>query len=703
MIQQACFPKTAFRKEDSEFKTTFRSLEASKSGTGRSSRHPRHPVLVGRTFRVLQFKFNMYRIRTAGLRFILLLALFFIIPSLAPLFPQTPSETSPATGDNIIRFLNQILVWDRQLTALQRVVTEPSDVLFLNDNRRTADQVVRLAFDVARARAQALAAAVGSLPANPAASSSSQYQRLADLAGKADQQVKQNQQELDKMRQQLGTAVGKKRRLLQATIAETQSELDLFQARRDALRNMLQMASVTANGKSSAGTLAMQIEELARTVPAAADTTKEPGSATASSSGGSTAPVVLPAQEHRAVAPGILALISDLFALRGKIGALDDNLRETDSLAESVKTLRAPLAAKMRELTQKGDQLAAQPDSTDPAVLAQQKTELDTLTAEYKQLSASLLPLAKLSILLDLYKHSTGNWRSAVDNQYKTELKGLLLRLAGLGLLLGVVLGISEVWRRATFRYVTDPRRRNQFLLIRRIALWSLIAIIIAIAFASELGAITTFAGLLTAGVVVALQNVILAVAGYFFLIGKYGVRVGDRVQVAGITGDVVDIGMVRLHLMEVTGGSSPRPTGRIVVFSNSIVFQAGAGLFKPIPGTSFLWHEITLTLSPDGNYRQVEQRLLEAVNKVYAEYRDRMEVQRHSMERSLRSAPIRSFAPESRLRLTPTGLEVVIRYPVELGNAAEIDDRITRELLEAIGREPKLRLLGAQIEAKSA
>jgi hypothetical protein len=44
-----------------------------------------------------------------------------------------------------------------------------------------------------------------------------------------------------------------------------------------------------------------------------------------------------------------------------------------------------------------------------------------------------------------------------------------------------------------------------------------------------------------------------------------------------------------------------------------------------------------------------------------------------------------------------------VIRYPVDLGNAAEIDDRITRELLETIGREPKLRLVGTQIEAQPA
>jgi small-conductance mechanosensitive channel len=656
-------------------------------------------VLKRKIFRVAQLTFIMHRIQRAGL-FALTVAVLLTTPRLQFL-GQAAAGNQSSAGDEIIGFLNQSLVWYRQQTAQQRLVSEPSDVLFLNDSRRIADQVVQLAFGFARSRSQALASQGTPTASGAAASSSSQHQRLSDLAAKADQQVKQSQQDLAAKRKEMEGAVGKKRRTLQATVDEMESELELFQARRDALRNMMEMRDA-ASGKLSSGTLQAQIDELARTVPAA-ETTKETGGAPGTASANSPSPAVLPAQEHRAIAPGILALISDLFSFRRKVDALDESMKQTDALAESARGLRAPLLAKMRELTQKGDQLAAQADSSDPAVLAQQKKDLDALTAEYKQLSASLLPLGKLAILLDLHKHTLNGWRSAVDGQYKSELKGLLLRLGGLALVLGVVLGVSEVWRRATFRYVTDVRRRNQFLLIRRIVVWSLIAIIIAIAFASELGAITTFAGLLTAGIVVALQNVILAVAGYFFLIGKYGVRVGDRVQVAGITGDVVDIGMVRLHLMEVTGGTSPRPTGRIVVFSNSVVFQAGSGLFKPIPGTSFLWHEITLTLSPESNYLQVEKRLLDAVNKVYAEYRDKMDIQRRSMERSLRNIRSISLAPESRLRLAPSGLEVAIRYPVESANAAEMDDRVTRELLEAIGREPKLRLLGGQIEAKTA
>jgi small-conductance mechanosensitive channel len=633
-----------------------------------------------------------------------LVILFFILLVLVPcgvMSQSAPAPTSTAGGEeSIVPFLNQNIVWYRDLTQQQQLATEPSDVLFFNDNRQIAEQVVRLAFEYARARAQALAAQ----PTAPANSANvSPYQTLTTLAAKADQQYKDTQKEVDDLRRQLTTATGVKRRKLQATLDETQSEVELFQARRDTLRNMVQFATGATAGGVGSGTLSGQIEELARAVPSVNANTRETDNDKNVSANNNANSIAAAARERKQEPNGILDIIANLFTLHRKINSLDDNVKLTDALAQTSKDLRAPLTAKIRELTQRGDQLAAQADTSDPAALAQERKDLDSLTSQYKQLSASLLPLGKQNILLDLYKRSTTSWRNAVQSQYQTELKGLLLRLGGLGVILAVVLGVSELWRRATFRYVTDPRRRYQFLLLRRIVLWIVVAIIVALAFASELGTITTFAGLMTAGIAVALQNVILSVAGYFFLIGKYGVRVGDRVQVAGVTGDVVDIGLVRLHLMEVTGEGSPRPTGRVVVFSNSVVFQANAGLFKQIPGTSFVWHEITLTIGPEGHYHEAEQRLMEAVNKVYAEYHEKMELQRRSMERALNSARIKEFTPESRLRLTGAGLEIVIRYPVELSSAAEIDDRITRELIEAIDREPRLHLLGSTVKVEEA
>jgi small-conductance mechanosensitive channel len=600
-------------------------------------------------------------------------------------------------AQQLISFLNQSVVWYRQLTLQQQLATEPSDVLFLNDNRQLGDQIVALSFDFARARAQAiLAQSSGAAAPDPDTPSSSRYQNLSTLAAQADNQLKQVQAELDSEKQQLADAVGKKRKTLDSTIAETQSELELIQVRRDTLRSMIQFVSGASATGAGGGGLLSQIEELARTVPAGTNSksTQQSGS----NGAGTQQPQITVSNAQKAEPAGILGLSGDLIAMHRKIRSLDEAARSTDALAKSSRAMMSPMIASIKDLAKRGNDISSAPDSTDPSVLAQQKKELDAMTAQYKQLSASVLPLGKQSVLLDLYKRSLANWRNAVENEYSSELRNLILRLAVLGAVLIMVFVISEVWRRATFRYVQDVRRRYQFLLLRRIMVWFLVAIIIAVAFASELGSLATFAGLLSAGVAVALQNVILSVAGYFFLIGKYGVRVGDRVQVAGVTGEVIDIGLVRLHLMEVGGsGSSARPTGRVVVFSNAVVFQANAGLFKQIPGTKFVWREITLTLGSDSDYHQVEDRILGAVKKVYDEYRDDMERQRRTMERSVSPISVHPMGPESRMRLTQSGMEVVIRYPVELDKSAEIDDRIARELLDATKHDPKLKVVGNQ------
>jgi hypothetical protein len=75
-------------------------------------------------------------------------------------------------------------------------------------------------------------------------------------------------------------------------------------------------------------------------------------------------------------------------------------------------------------------------------------------------------------------------------------------------------------------------------------------------------------------------------------------------------------------------------------------------------------------------------------VDKVFADYKDDIENQRLQMERSLGYTSTGEFRPRTRLLFTGNGLEAVIRYPVTLQNATEIDDRITREVLDALGKD---------------
>ena len=173
---------------------------------------------------------------------------------------------------------------------------------------------------------------------------------------------------------------------------------------------------------------------------------------------------------------------------------------------------------------------------------------------------------------------------------------------SGIALAMGVILLLSEIWRRITFRYISDVRRRRQFLLLRRIVIGFCMGIVLILGFVSEFSSLATFAGFITAGLAVGLQTILLSVAAYFFLVGRWGIRVGDRISVAGVTGDVVDVGLVRLYLMELAGtGVDLYPTGRIVVFSNSVLFQATTPLFKQLPGAEYAWHEVAVRLNPSG------------------------------------------------------------------------------------------------------
>lgn len=605
------------------------------------------------------------------------------------LLQAAPANNNPA--QDVLQFLNQTIDWYRGLSIEAQVAKEPSGVLVLNDDRTTADQVVRLSFDHARAEAEILAVQAPSQPGSKSGSTQ-QYQSLYQLATKLDNQIRDTQTELQARRQDLERAPGRKRQEIQATISELQSELELAQVRRQAINNILEFVAGAGSGSSGPTNLKAQIEALARTFPADL-TGVSSGEAPTSSNNKPGVNVSATPTTARSAPAGIWGLVSQAFSLSGDMSSLKQRMARSDALAQAAKDRRAPLVNQLKDLSKQGDQLANQADTADPQQLAQEKQALDNLTAQFKQISAASVPLSKMIVLLGLYKTNLTNWRNAIDSEYDSVLKSLFIRLGILAVILGFVIAMSELWRKTILRYVHEPRRRYQFLLLRRIVLYFVIAMVIAFAFASEIGSLATFAGLITAGVAVALQNVILSIAGYFFLIGRFGVRVGDRVQIAGVYGEVVDIGLVRLHLLELGSGGADAPTGRVVAFSNSIVFQPN-GLFRPIPGTSFIWHEITVTVSPEGDYNFVEKRLLQAVEAVFANYRDDMEIQRRNMERMLSSAPVGQLRPHSRLRITQSGLlEVVISYPVSLQRAAEIDDRVTRELIKEIDREPKLRL----------
>jgi small-conductance mechanosensitive channel len=211
------------------------------------------------------------------------------------------------------------------------------------------------------------------------------------------------------------------------------------------------------------------------------------------------------------------------------------------------------------------------------------------------------------------------------------------------------------------------------------------VVIIIGFTFASELGSILTFAGLITAGLAVAMQSVLVSIVGYFFLIGKYGIRIGDRVQIGEVSGEIIELGMVRMYLMELASRGSLVPTGRVAAFPNSVVFQVTTGLFKQIPGVSFAWHDITLALPPGVDYATTKEKLFAAANETLAEYREEIQRQTRELQRTTLSSAGGDTMPTVQLSYSVKGVDAHVRYPVHLPHAAEIDERMSQALLHVI------------------
>ena len=621
------------------------------------------------------------------------MALFLLLVTAAT--AKAFSQASPSNSLNqrdVIQFLKETVDWYHARAVEQQIATNPGDILFVNDDRPVADEVLRLSFEFARASSPIVSHNPTS--ENSASAADSRHQALAQAASKLDDQYAKTRAELDALHQKLDSVPSRQRKALESQIAEVQSELAALRVRQDALHNIMQFSGEAAEP----GGFESEIEALERSVPQVRSSNNQ---ATSNASNKEGAAALASVSAKRSEPSGIWDMIRETVSLSGKLKTINSNIRQTDALAQRLRQVQVPLRSQLRELAARSEAIMNQPDSYDPAVLAQQKSALDAATARYKLVSAAALPLSKEAILLEVYKTNLDNWRAATRDQYAANIKELLIRLSLLGVLLGIILGIFALWQRAILRYVQDSRRRYQFLLLRRISLWIVITFVITLGLVSQLGSLATFAGLMTAGVAVALQNVILAIVGYFLLIGKFGVRVGDRVQISGVAGEVVEIGLIRVHIMELAGaGTDAHPTGRVVAFSNSIVFQSNPGLFRQVPGTSFIWHEITLTFAPDSDYHAVEQRLRTAVEGALRDYSKDLELQRRHMERSLGFVSIDSLAPGVRFRFTAAGLEAVLRFPVESGKAAEIDDRVAREVLRAINQEPKLTVMAAEASA---
>ena len=472
------------------------------------------------------------------------------------------------SGDALLSQLNETISWSRQVESSRQWIAQPSDEFFWTQQRSLTNQVIQQAFTSARAELPLVPASPNVAKKAPGAPPTPTQVKLATLAAARAARLREFQAEIASLNEHIRSApTPAAAAALTIRRDALQSDVDFVQARQDALQKFGDILSGAADPNVGT-TLAGQIDTLQRSVPEAFGAPSAPN----------------PAPPAAAAPTAIIKRITTLFKLEGGLHGIDALIEETTDLQKLVVQMRAPLQGTVRNVVQQGDSADDQIATAGPAQLVANRQKLDSLTTEFKELTAVSLPLRQESQLFDQSLTNLKEWRDSIEQLHHKILLGIVHWLLAELAMLFVVFAIAEIWRRMTFRYVQDERRRRQFLLIRRLVTGVLMVAVIIVGFSSDISSFATFAGVITAGIAVALQTIILSIAAYFFMIGRSGLRVGDRIAIAGVTGDVMNVGPVRFYLRELSGPAEDlKPTGRMAIFSNAVIFQHSP-LFRPLP-----------------------------------------------------------------------------------------------------------------------
>lgn len=218
--------------------------------------------------------------------------------------------------------------------------------------------------------------------------------------------------------------------------------------------------------------------------------------------------------------------------------------------------------------------------------------------------------------------------------------------------------------------------------------------VLVAIGLALFSGALTglgTVLALILAGIAVALQDVLKSVVGWLYISSRSGVQVGSRVEVDGVRGDVIDIGVLKSTLLEVGNlVYADQSTGRLVTVPNSKMLAAT--VFISAAENLFSWQEIKLTLTFESDWRRAEQILQEAGDAVHVQVAPQLESGLRAMERRY-AFKYGALTPIVYMSIADSGIDLTLRFQTHVRRRRGSVDFVSRRIMDALNADPAVEL----------
>jgi small-conductance mechanosensitive channel len=524
------------------------------------------------------------------------------------------------------------------------------------DEKRFADQALRLSDnEVDLAFEDALRAAADH-PPQPTPETRELYAHVTE----GEVGVKADQDRLNQLKKQFATASSARQDAMQEQVDLAQAQLDLDQDELDDAKEDLSRSG------------ADPVSRIQRQLKRHKDTEHATGST----------PAVVP--ESASTSSNLLAQFERWRALRGSAMPLqraDDETAQAeaalshahDSLEKQVSAEKASKSANATPVsTSNPTASAANPASTATANVA----SLRRFSDDQKNLSDFDKRIQDEQELGTNY----GSWIALVKSQQRAALHSMMQSV--LWILLIILLGyLADRWiEHMLTEKVAEGTRLHTLRVVIRSSVQAVGLLLVLLVVFGAPSQTPTILGLAGAGITVAMKDFIVAFFGWFVLMGKNGLRVGDWVEINGVAGEVVEINLLRTVLLE-TGNwtETGHPTGRKVAFVNNYAIEGH--FFNFTTTGQWLWDELKLSVPAD----QDPYPLLDAIQKAVVK---ETETNAAAAEKEWKNSASQykvssvSAAPTVNLRPTPAGVEIHVRYIARAQERSEIRARLNQALV---------------------
>ncbi|HVW71345.1 MAG TPA: mechanosensitive ion channel domain-containing protein [Steroidobacteraceae bacterium] len=548
----------------------------------------------------------------------------------------------PADLDSAIAIDERTL---RRAQRLGALATTPEEAPLAQQAAQLADHELDVTF----------AAALRQIEAHPPVLSP-EAQKISDRLQKSQKQLDGDQAQVEQLTAALAQAPATQKSALQDRVDLAQSQLELDKD---------EVAAANRDLMQAGGNVHQRIQKMMQDHTDAAN---------------SRAAQKPAAADPLAKLHGLAERLREWLALRKKQRYLQFAAAQAGSTAAELMAEGQKLAAQLEAGKSARSVTAGAQATSTGAQNADLLTTTRQLVADQKLLSSIEERVADRKQLAEVY----GKWNDVVGSQATTVLHAGLMSITTVIVILIALLFVDQWLERIFGRMKLDRRQVETLRSVARVSLQIVgivVILLLLIGVPTQLG---TMLGIVGAGLTVALKDFIVAFIGWLVLMGKNGMRLGDWVEINGVSGEVVELGMFHTVLLE-TGNwtDAGHPTGRRVTFTNS--FAISGHYFNFSTSGQWLWDEVLVLVPYERDPHPIADTIYKEVVDATRESSKQAETEWKGGISGKRGAAI-SATPGLSIRPAVGGVEVAVRYVTRASERFNLRARLYESAVEILG-----------------